>query len=123
MKCIRYNGVFNIQAQDSILSPYSDNPPERETLEATPGPLILEFGSNTCGICQAAAPLIAEVLADSTIPHIRVQDGKGRRLGRQYGIKLWPTLVMLQDGQEAGRVVRPTETKELLSALELLSPR
>lgn len=103
-----------------MLTPYSDTAPERDTLDATPGPLVLEFGSNTCGICRAASPLIADALAGSALPHIRVQDGKGRRLGRTYGVKLWPTLIMLQDGKEVGRVVRPASLQELRDALALL---
>lgn len=103
-----------------MLAPYTDNAPEHDTLADMPGALILEFGNNACGICQAATPLIARALASSTFPHIRVQDGKGRRLGRQYGVKLWPTLIFLRDGKEVGRVVRPTDQTELADALKLL---
>lgn len=101
-----------------MLTPYSDTAPERDTIDATPGPMILEFGSNSCGICQAATPLITEALADNTIPHIRVQDGKGKRLGRSYVVKLWPTLILLRDGKEIGRVVRPTDLEYLRDALK-----
>ena len=106
-----------------MLAPYTDNAPDHATLETTPGPVILEFGSNTCGICQAATPLIAQALANSPVTHIRVQDGKGRRLGRQYGVKLWPTLILLRDGREVARVVRPTEMNDLQDALELLEDK
>ena len=82
--------------------------------------MILEFGSNTCGICQAAAPVISEALATSAIPHIRVQDGKGKRLGRSYRVKLWPTLILLLEGKEVGRVVRPTALQQLQDTLKLL---
>jgi len=103
-----------------MLAPYTDDAPERETLEAIPGPVILEFGSNTCGICQAAAPVIADALNSSPVPHIRVQDGKGRRLGRQFGVKLWPTLIMLKDGQEVARVVRPVNAEAIQAAHALI---
>jgi thioredoxin 1 len=103
-----------------MLAPYTDTAPDHDILGAIPGPVILEFGSNACGICQAATPLIAQALATNTVPHLRVQDGKGRRLGRQYGVKLWPTLILLRDGKEVGRVVRPTDLKDLLDALKLL---
>lgn len=103
-----------------MLAPYTDNAPEHDSLDAMTGPVILEFGSNACGFCQAATPLISQALATSAIPHIRVQDGKGRRLGRQFGVKLWPTLILLRDGKEVGRVVRPTGLKDLLDALKLL---
>jgi thioredoxin 1 len=53
------------------------------------------------------------------LPHRKVEDGPGRRLGRSYRVKLWPTLILLRDGQEIGRLVRPTaadEVNELLKA-------
>jgi len=107
-------------SRNLMLAPYNDTAPDHDTLASTPGPVILEFGSNTCGICQAAAPLISQAFENITTAHIRVQDGKGRRLGRQFGVKLWPTLVFLRDGQEVTRVVRPTQLQELLDALALI---
>jgi thioredoxin 1 len=46
-----------------------------------------------------------------------------RRLGRQFGVKLWPTLVFLRDGQEVCRLVRPTQTTDVSQALERIAPR
>jgi len=34
-------------------------------------------------------------------------------LGRAFRVKLWPTLVLLRDGQELARVVRPREARDL----------
>jgi len=47
----------------------------------------------------------------------KVEDGRGRPLGRSFGIKLWPTLVFLRDGQERARVVRPDRTDEIAAGL------
>ena len=46
-----------------------------------------------------------------------VEDGKGRRLGRSYRVKLWPTVIFLRDGVEVDRVVRPTGRPEIDEAL------
>ena len=43
----------------------------------------------------------------------RVEDGRGRPLGRAYRVKLWPTLVLLRDGQEIARAVRPRAARDL----------
>ena len=51
------------------------------------------------------------------VRHIKVADASGRRLGRSYGVKLWPTLVFLRDGKEAARLVRPDESTEIAEAL------
>lgn len=89
--------------------------PEREKLDAEPGWLLLEFGTDWCGHCRAAQPAIAEALAACPqIRHLKIEDGPGRRLGRSYRVKLWPTLILLHDGLEQARVVRPLLANDLL---------
>jgi thioredoxin 1 len=41
------------------------------------------------------------------VRHLKIADASGKRLGRSFGVKLWPTLVFLKDGTEQGRLVRP----------------
>jgi hypothetical protein len=41
-------------------------------------------------------------------------------LGRSFKIKLWPTLIFLQDGRELARAVRPTSIDELRSCMQVL---
>jgi thioredoxin 1 len=101
---------------------YSSEPPRAE-VDALAGPTVVEFGSNTCGYCMAAQPLIAEAFARHPgVRHIQVADGSGRPLGRSFKVKLWPTLVFLKDGKEAARVVRPTDTGEISAALAAIEP-
>ena len=90
--------------------------PEREKLDAEPGWLLLEFGTDWCGHCRAAQPAIAEALAAvPQIRHLKIEDGPGRRLGRSYRVKLWPTLILLRDGVEQVRAVRPLQARDLLA--------
>jgi thioredoxin 1 len=87
------------------------NEPTRQEIDATREPLVLEFGASWCGYCQAAQADIATVLqAHSEARHIKVADGRGQPLGRSFGVKLWPTLVYLENGVEKGRVVRPADS-------------
>jgi len=84
-------------------------------------PVLVVFGANWCGICQSAQRTIGEALAThAPLRHLKIEDGRGRPLGRSFGIKLWPTLVMLRDGREVARVVRPGGTREIAEALERL---
>jgi thioredoxin 1 len=101
------------------LTPYSSDEPARADVDALPGSTVLEFGTNWCGICQAAQHSIGEALAAHGAPlrHLKIEDGRGRQLGRSFGIKLWPTLVVLQDGREVARVVRPGGPREIAAAL------
>ena len=102
----------------AYVADYAVDAPERAEIDALPGPLLLEFGTGWCGHCRAAQPAIAEALAPPTPwRHIRVEDGPGQPLGRSFRVKLWPTLVLLKDGQEIARVVRPRSAADLAEAM------
>ena len=104
------------------MSTYLSENPSPEHIAGLPGKAILEFGADWCGHCQAAQQPVDAALANhQDIHHLRVEDGKGRRLGRTFGVKLWPTLVFLHNGQEVARVVRPTRAEDLADALQKLA--
>jgi thioredoxin 1 len=106
----------------NMLSDYQNPGPAREAIDATSGGVMLEFGTAWCGYCQAAAPAIEEALREyPTVEHIRVEDGPGRRLGRSFRVKLWPTLVFLKDGVEVARAVRPEEVDVVVGGLTQIS--
>ncbi len=95
---------------------------KREEVDRMPGPVLLEFGNAWCGHCRRAEPLIAAALAaHPDVRHIKIADASGERLGRSFGVKLWPTLVFLKDGAEVARLVRPDDSKKIADALNLTS--
>ncbi|MDP3700160.1 MAG: thioredoxin family protein [Hylemonella sp.] len=92
--------------------------PAREAIDALREATVIEFGAAYCGHCRAAQPLIAAALnAHPGVRHIKVEDGPGRRLGRSFRVKLWPTLIFLRQGQELARLVRPAAQQEIEQAL------
>jgi thioredoxin 1 len=101
---------------------YLNPGPTCEEIDATPGAVLLEFGTGWCGHCQLAAPAVAEALGEHPgVQHIKVEDGPGRRLGRSFRVKLWPTLIALKDGVEVARAVRPERAEEVRGVLNRLS--
>jgi thioredoxin 1 len=96
--------------------------PTREEVNAFKGATILEFGATWCGYCKAAQPKItSELISFPNIRHIKIEDGKGRRLGRSFQVKLWPTLIFMKDGVELKRLVREIDAEELRSGLALIT--
>lgn len=88
--------------------------PGREAVDAMRGPVLLEFGTPWCPHCLAAEPLLAHALSEhDEVAHVRIEDGRGRRLGRSFAVKLWPTFVLMRDGVEQARVVRPRSLREI----------
>src|SRR5262245_66536861 len=73
--------------------------PTREEIDALPGPVLLEFGASWCPHCRGLAPHVAALLKEfPAVRHVRVEDGKGKLLGRSFGVRLWPNLVFMRDG-------------------------
>src|SRR4051812_34289584 len=95
--------------------------PTRAEVDAWPGPVVLEFGAEWCGHCQALRPELSALLARfPQVRHVRVEDGKGKPLGRSFRVKLWPTLIFLRDGKPVREAVRPG-AEEVRAGLEAIT--
>lgn len=92
--------------------------PARADVDALSGLTVLEFGTAWCPHCIGAQPLLREALAArDDVRHLKIEDGPGRPLGRSYRIKLWPSVLLLRDGVEVARVVRPTAREDVEALL------
>lgn len=98
----------------SYTAGYARQEPTRAALEAGTGWQVLEFGAPWCPHCTAAQPALKQWLGEHDIPHLKIEDGKGRPAGRAFKVKLWPSVILLHDGREVARVVRPTALEDLV---------
>jgi thioredoxin 1 len=97
-----------------MATPYSTTAPTREEVDALAGTTVLEFGTDWCGYCQGAQPLIGRAFeSHADVRHLKIEDGPGRPLGRSFRVKLWPTLIFMRDGAEVARVVRPGDVESI----------
>jgi len=98
---------------------FVETEPARKDIDALTGPAVLHFCTDWCGYCQDAEPLIRRAFAaHPQVNHIKVEDGRGRPLGRSFGVKLWPTLVFLKDGCEVARLIRPESVQTIEQAMK-----
>ncbi len=104
---------------------YSDiflaSPPSFEELANSTDVILLEFGTDWCSHCLSAQALITGALEGIDIHHLKIMDGKGKRLGRRFRVKLWPTLILLKDGEEIARCIRPTQKSDISTLLQSIS--
>ncbi len=102
---------------------YSANEPQRADIDAMKGPVVIEFGTDWCGYCNAIAPVVKPLLAKhANLTHFKIEDGPGRPLGRSFGIKSWPSFIFLRDGEELARLIRPANPAAVEDALEKIDP-
>jgi thioredoxin 1 len=100
---------------------YAEEAPPRAEIDGLHGPTVVEFGTAWCSHCRAAQPLIAEAFQDhGDVRHLKFEDGSGRALGRSFRVKLWPTLIFMDDGKEVARLVRPGDAAQIRNALALI---
>ncbi|KND54595.1 putative thioredoxin [Candidatus Paraburkholderia kirkii] len=79
---------------------YARTAPERAEIDALRGPAVIEFGTDWCGFCRAAQPLIAQAFqGHGAVKHMKIEDGSGRPLGRSFRVKLWSMLVFMLNGR------------------------
>ncbi|MGH1427607.1 MAG: thioredoxin family protein [Arenicella sp.] len=100
---------------------YAEKAPSLAEVKALEGHTILEFGAPWCPHCQVAQEVIQQGVIESKsqpLSHLKIYDGKGKRLGRAFKVKLWPTLVFLQNGKEISRTTRPTKISDMRELLQ-----
>ena len=104
--------------------PYTEAAPTRAEVDAMEGPVLLDFGTNWCGFCQRAQPVVAQALAGHPqVRRINVEDGPVRALGRSFQVKLWPTLVAIQGGVVLARLSRPADVQAVDEVLAAFAPQ
>lgn len=85
------------------------------------GRVLVDFWARGCAPCRAMAPVLAELAEE--VPDLRVlkvDADEERDLVRRFGVVSAPTLLVLEDGRERGRLVGARGKARLLRELEEL---
>ena len=86
-----------------------------EVVERSPTPVLLDMWAAWCGPCRLIAPTIEALAGELTG---RVLVGKldvdaNQRTAARFGVQSIPTLLILKNGMESGRIVG-VQTKEAI---------
>ena len=67
-----------------------------------------------------APQLAAELGRHPEVRHIKIEDARGKPLGRSFRVKLWPNLVFMRDGRVLRQFARP-DAAEVREGMQVLS--
>ena len=79
-------------------------------------PVIVDFYTETCGICKYISPIMDEMAKERTdFKIVKIDANKNFALANRYNFRLVPTLIVFRDGKEVKRITQPGTKSEILS--------
>ena len=78
-----------------------------ETVEQTPGPILVDFWAEWCMPCRALAPVIDELAEEfqGKIRFAKVNVDECRDIPAKFGIRGIPTLILFNEGKKVNELV------------------
>src|SRR4051812_24904312 len=84
-------------------------------------PVLVDFYGTFCPPCRQLAPTIDRLANDGySVCKVNIQERPD--LARKFGVNVVPTLVIVQAGQEVGRMVGLQPERKLRDALDSVRP-
>ena len=83
------------------------------------GKVLLDFWATWCGPCRMVAPIVEEIAAersDMVLGKINVDEEM--ELAMKFGITSIPTLIVIKDGKEAGKLIGYRPKADILALLD-----
>ena len=91
-----------------------------EMVENSPKTVLLDFWAPWCGPCRMVAPIVEEIAeerSDMVLGKINVDEEM--ELAMKFGIASIPTLVVIKNGEAAGKLIGYRPKEDILKLLGL----
>jgi thioredoxin len=95
-----------------------------ETIEAdvinNPLPVLVDFWAPWCGPCKALAPTLSKLSEQfqGNVAFVKIDVDENAGVRERFGVRGIPTLILLRDGKELGRVVGNRSATQLAGFID-----
>ncbi len=76
--------------------------------------VLLDFYATWCGPCQRLSPVLEEISnEENKVKIIKINEAENEELMEKYNVNMFPTIIIVKDGEEQERIVGYVEKETL----------
>ncbi len=93
---------------------------EDEVKKAAATPILVDFWAPWCGPCKAVAPVLEELAGEykGRLIIAKMNVDEHHAVPSRFGVRSIPSMVIIKNGQEAGRIVGARPKNDLKAAID-----